>query len=142
MFLDAQMQQVNATMIKQGDVIQTLSTDSMGIVSSVVKFVLKIDGQFDFVSVHLVNVNTNSTTILTVTEEHGVIILGGNDNSQLQTVKAKSVVPGQKMKGTGFGDIWMVEEVEQLKLPSRYVIQTEAGTALASEVLTTTSCLH
>ena len=122
MFLDAQMQQVNATTIKEGDVIQTLSKGNMNIVPSVVKFVLKIDGQFDFVSVHLVNVNTNSTTILTVTEEHGVIILGGNDNSQLQTVNAKSVVPGQKMIGTGLGDVWMVQEVEQLKLPSRYVI--------------------
>lgn len=136
------MRQVNATMIKQGDVIQTLSKSTQDMVPSVVKFAMKIDGQFDFVSIHLTNTNTNSTTTLTVTEEHGLMILHGNGNSHLQTVKAKSVIPGQKMIGFGTGNVWMVQEVEQLKLPSHYTIQTEAGTALASQILTTTSCVH
>lgn len=146
-FLDASYHVVEAPAIKTGDMIHTLSENG-SIVDTKVKLAIKQEGAFDFVNIRLRNIGTNITTDLTVTDDHEVMILGGGegaDAGKSQNTPAKQVIPGNKMTGIGIGkhnSVWKVERVVYMKMASKYVIQTEAGTALASQILTTTSCAH
>jgi len=135
-FLNESFQEVNAASIKKGDVIYSLSEGRK--IPTTVTNALKIEGGFDFVSIRLINTETNLTTTLTVTEEHGLIVF---NNNQSHTIQAKNIVSGNEMIGFDQRK-WKIQEIKQLKLPTEYIIQTETGTALASGILTTTSCLH
>ena len=138
---------IKAPKIKAGDVIHTLSENG-SVVETKVNVAIKQEGAFDFVNIRLRNIANNLTTDLTVTDDHLVMILGGGEGAnrgKSHKIPAKQVIPGDKMTGIGIGKhntIWKVERVVYMKMASKYVIQTEAGTAFASQILTTTSCVH
>jgi len=133
-FLDVSLREVNAALIKKGDIVYTLTEGRM--IQTTVNLTMKIEGEFDFVKIHLNNLELNRTTSLMVTGEHGVIVF---EKDQQKTIQAKNVSLGNEMIGFEHRK-WRVQEIEKLMLMTRHVIQTETGTVLASGILATTSC--
>jgi len=135
-FLAPSFHQVTAAEITKGDVLMTLIDGEL--IQTPVINTITFNGPFDFVKIDLLNTYTNSTTTLTVTEEHGLLVF---DNGEQKPIQAKHVVIGHEMVGVNHTK-WKTQSIEKMKLPSMYSIQTATGTVVASGILTTTSCLH
>ena len=135
-----------ASEIKAGDLLYTLANTTEGKtewlltpVSTAVK--VEADGpeHFAFVTIHLTHPgNHSAATTLSVTENHAVLVDGGES---LREIPAAEVRVGHKMIGAE-GESWEVQRIEKVQLPAKYIIQTGTATALASGVLTPTSCFQ
>jgi hypothetical protein len=129
---------IPVSLLVQGDQILTLDeagrdvyTRVLDVVSSSASSPALNSSFFDFVHVEL-----EDGRYLEVTAEHGLVVDG-------RLVHARSLKVGASLmtfSGRGSAGISRVKAVTARKKPAKVTVSTEAGTALANGVLTSTQC--
>ena len=92
---------------------------------------VKSEGLFDFTQIIL-----ESNKELTITNEHGIIILDDKLNKKI--IRADNLKEGQKLitlKGTE-----VIKKINNLKLKDKYILETSDGTVIANNIYVSTIC--
>ena len=92
---------------------------------------VKSEGLFDFTQIIL-----ESKKVLTVTNEHGIIVLDDKLNKKI--IRADNLKDGQKLitlKGTE-----VIKKINNLKLKDKYILETSDGTVIANNIYVSTIC--
>ena len=92
---------------------------------------VKSEGLFDFTQIIL-----ESKKVLTVTNEHGIIVLDDKLNKKI--IRADNLKEGQKLitlKGTE-----VIKKINNLKLKDKYILETSNGTVIANNIYVSTIC--
>ena len=92
---------------------------------------VKSEGLFDFTQIIL-----ESKKVLTVTNEHGIIVLDDKLNKKI--IRADNLKEGQKLitlKGTE-----VIKKINNLKLKDKYILETSDGTVIANNIYVSTIC--
>ena len=99
-------------------------------ITKVVKNV-KNEGIFDYKQIIL-----ESGKELTITDEHGVIIL--DDNSNKRVIRASNLKEGQKV--ITLNGIEIIKKINDLKIKDKYILETMDGTVIANNIYVSTIC--
>lgn len=136
-FLNDRNETLLVSKLKVGDHIMTMTQGALS--STQIVNISAIEGIFEFLNFHLVN-SFDSTQInsLTVTDDHEVIVVAGSSENH---IPAKLARTGQYMMGID-KKLWKVVTINRIEMPGMYILDTTAKTALSSELLTGTSCMH
>ena len=92
---------------------------------------LKSEGIFNYTQIIL-----ESGKELTITNEHGVIVLDEETNKKV--IKAANLREGQKLitlKGPE-----MIKNINNLQIKDKYILETEDGTVIANNIYVSTIC--
>ena len=92
---------------------------------------LKSEGIFNYTQIIL-----ESGKELTITNEHGVIVLDKETNKKV--IKAANLREGQKLitlKGPE-----MIKNINNLQIKDKYILETEDGTVIANNIYVSTIC--
>jgi intein/homing endonuclease len=92
---------------------------------------VKSEGIFNYTQIIL-----ESGKELTITNEHGVIVLDEETNKKV--IKAANLREGQKLitlKGPE-----MIKNINNLQIKDKYILETEDGTVIANNIYVSTIC--
>jgi len=92
---------------------------------------VKNEGIFDYTQIIL-----ESGKELTITNEHGVIVLDEESNKRIMI--ANNLKEGQKLitiEGTE-----VIKKINKLKIKDKYILETEDGTVIANNIYVSTIC--
>ena len=92
---------------------------------------VKSEGIFNYTQIIL-----ESGKELTITNEHGVIVL--DEKSNKRVIKAANLREGQKLitlKGPE-----MIKNINNLQIKDKYILETEDGTVIANNIYVSTIC--
>ena len=92
---------------------------------------VKSEGIFNYIQVIL-----ESGKKLTITNEHGVIVL--DDESNKRVIKANNLREGQKLITLEGPE--MIKNINNLKIKDKYILETEDGTVIANNIYVSTIC--
>ena len=124
---NGQTEEVYIGDIKRNDIV--LSND-LNKYTKVVKNV-KSEGIFNYTQIIL-----ESGKALTVTNEHGVIILDNKSNKKI--IKASSLKEGQMLITLQGPKI--IKDVKHLSIKNKYILETQDGTVIANNIYVSTIC--
>ena len=92
---------------------------------------VKSEGVFDYIQIIL-----ESGKELTVTNEHGVIVL--DDKSNKRVIKANNLREGQKLITLEGPEV--IKSINHLKIKDKYILETLDGTVIANNIYVSTIC--
>ena len=92
---------------------------------------VKSEGIFDYTQITL-----ESGKEVTITNEHGVIILDHESNKRV--IKANNLKEGQKLITLEGPEI--IKNINYLKIEDKYILETIDGTVMANNVYVSTIC--
>ena len=118
-----------------GDMVATLHDGSFAW-TKVVRNIKKT-GDFDFVQITASNEVTGNHKRLSVTPTHGMVLLGNDNQSALDT--ANHVIIGDKIIAAN-GDVLSVTDIKHDVMHERYTLETVEGTVIASGIFVSTLC--
>ena len=124
---NGQIKDANIYELKKNDIVLANNLNKF---TKVVRNV-KSEGTFNYTQITL-----ESGKTLTVTNEHGVIIMDHESNQKI--MKASDLKEGQMlitMKGTE-----IIKNVKYLSIKDKYILETEDGTVIANGVYVSTIC--
>ena len=124
---DGQIKEVSIYELKENDLV--LANNEFKL-TKVVRNV-KSEGIFNYTQVIL-----ESGKTLTITNEHGVIIL--DDESNKRVVKANNLREGQKLITLEGPEV--IKNINNLKIKDKYILETEDGTVIANKIYVSTIC--
>ena len=124
---DGQIKEVSIYELQKNDLVLANNGNKL---TRVVRNV-KSEGIFDYIQVIL-----ESDKELTITNEHGIIIL--DDDSNTRIIKANNLKKGQKLITLDGPEI--IKNIKSLKLENKYILETEDGTVIANNIYVSTIC--
>ena len=92
---------------------------------------VKSEGLFDYTQIIL-----ESGKQLTITNEHGVIVLDGETNKKM--MMANNLREGQKL--ITLEGVEVIKNVKSLEKKDKYILETEDGTVIANNIYVSTIC--
>lgn len=124
---DGQIKQVPIYDLKENDlVISNVENELTKVVRNV-----KSEGIYDYTKIL-----TKSGKELTITNEHGIIIL--DDESNKRIIKAINLREGQKLLTMNGPEI--IENISYTKIKDKYILETENGLVIANNIYVSTIC--
>jgi len=124
---DGQIKEVSIYELQKNDLVLANNGNKL---TRVVRNV-KSEGIFDYIQVIL-----ESGKELTITNEHGIIVL--DDDSNTRIIKANNLKKGQKLITLDGPEI--IKNIKSLKLENKYILETEDGTVIANNIYVSTIC--
>ena len=124
---DGKIKYVSIYQLKKNDLVLANNKNKL---TKVVRNV-KSEGIFDYTQITL-----ESGKELTITNEHGVIILDHESNKRV--IKANNLREGQKLITLEGPE--MIKNINYLKLEDKYILETIDGTVMANNVYVSTIC--
>lgn len=124
---DGQIKDVSIYELKENDLVLANNENKL---TKVVRNV-KSEGIFNYIQVIL-----ESGKKLTITNEHGVIVL--DDESNKRVIKANNLREGQKLITLEGPE--MIKNINNLKIKDKYILETEDGTVIANNIYVSTIC--
>ena len=124
---DGQIKDVSIYQLKKNDLVLANNKNKL---TKVVRNV-KSEGIFDYTQITL-----ESGKELTITNEHGVIILDHESNKRV--IKANNLKEGQKLITLEGPEI--IKNINYLKIEDKYILETIDGTVMANNVYVSTIC--
>jgi intein/homing endonuclease len=124
---DGQIKNVSIYELKTNDLVLANNQNKL---TKVVRNV-KSEGIFDYTQIKL-----ESGKELTITNEHGVIVLDHESNKRV--IKANNLKKGQKLITLDGPEI--IKNIKSLKLENKYILETEDGTVIANNIYVSTIC--
>ena len=124
---DGQIKDVSIYQLKKNDLVLANNKNKL---TKVVRNV-KSEGIFDYTQITL-----ESGKELTITNEHGVIILDHESNKRV--IKANNLREGQKLITLEGPEI--IKNINYLKIEDKYILETIDGTVMANNVYVSTIC--
>jgi intein/homing endonuclease len=124
---DGQIKNVSIYELKTNDLVLANNQNKL---TKVVRNV-KSEGIFDYTQIKL-----ESGKELTITNEHGVIVLDHESNKRV--IKANNLREGQKL--ITLEGPKMIKKINYLKIKDKYILETEDGTVMANNVYVSTIC--
>ena len=124
---DGQIKDVSIYQLKKNDLVLANNKNKL---TKVVRNV-KSEGIFDYTQIIL-----ESGKELTITNEHGVIILDHESNKRV--IKANNLREGQKLITLEGPE--MIKNINYLKIEDKYILETTDGTVMANNVYVSTIC--
>ena len=124
---DGQIKDVSIYELKKNDLVLANNGNKL---TKVVRNV-KSEGIFNYTQIIL-----ESGKELTITNEHGVIVLDEETNKKV--IKAANLREGQKLitlKGPE-----MIKNINNLQIKDKYILETEDGTVIANNIYVSTIC--
>ena len=124
---DGQIKDVSIYELKKNDLVLANNGNKL---TKVVRN-LKSEGIFNYTQIIL-----ESGKELTITNEHGVIVLDEETNKKV--IKAANLREGQKLitlKGPE-----MIKNINNLQIKDKYILETEDGTVIANNIYVSTIC--
>ena len=124
---DGQIKDVSIYELKKNDLVLANNGNKL---TKVVRNV-KNEGIFNYTQIIL-----ESGKELTITNEHGVIVLDEETNKKV--IKAANLREGQKLitlKGPE-----MIKNINNLQIKDKYILETEDGTVIANNIYVSTIC--
>ena len=124
---DGQIKDVSIYELKKNDLVLANNGNKL---TKVVRNV-KSEGIFNYTQIIL-----ESGKKLTITNEHGVIVLDEETNKKV--IKAANLREGQKLitlKGPE-----MIKNINNLQIKDKYILETEDGTVIANNIYVSTIC--
>ena len=124
---DGQIKDVSIYELKKNDLVLANNGNKL---TKVVRN-LKSEGIFNYTQIIL-----ESGKELTITNEHGVIVLDEEINKKV--IKAANLREGQKLitlKGPE-----MIKNINNLQIKEKYILETEDGTVIANNIYVSTIC--
>ena len=124
---DGQIKDVSIYELKKNDLVLANNGNKL---TKVVRN-LKSEGIFNYTQIIL-----ESGKELTITNEHGVIVLDEEINKKV--IKAANLREGQKLitlKGPE-----MIKNINNLQIKDKYILETEDGTVIANNIYVSTIC--
>ena len=124
---DGQIKDVSIYELKKNDLVLANNGNKL---TKVVRNV-KSEGIFNYTQIIL-----ESGKKLTITNEHGVIVLDKETNKKV--IKAANLREGQKLitlKGPE-----MIKNINNLQIKDKYILETEDGTVIANNIYVSTIC--
>ena len=124
---DGQIKDVSIYELKKNDLVLANNGNKL---TKVVRN-LKSEGIFNYTQIIL-----ESGKELTITNEHGVIVLDEEINKKV--IKAGNLREGQKLitlKGPE-----MIKNINNLQIKDKYILETEDGTVIANNIYVSTIC--
>ena len=92
---------------------------------------VKSKGIFDYTQIIL-----ESGKQLTITNEHGVIVLDEESNKRIMI--ANNLKEGQKLITLEGPEV--IKKINSLKIKDKYILETEDGTVIANDIYVSTIC--
>ena len=92
---------------------------------------MKSEGIFNYTQIIL-----ESGKELTITNEHGVIVL--DEKSNKRVIKAANLREGQNLITLDGPE--MVKKINNLQIKDKYILETEDGTVIANNIYVSTIC--
>ena len=124
---EGQIKDVSIYQLKKNDLVLANNKNKL---TKVVRNV-KSEGIFDYTQITL-----ESGKELTVTNEHGVIILDHESNKRV--IKANNLKEGQKLITLEGPET--IKNINYLKIEDKYILETIDGTVMANNVYVSTIC--
>ena len=124
---DGQIKDVSIYELKKNDLVLANNGNKL---TKVVRNV-KSEGIFNYTQIIL-----ESGKELTITNEHGVIVLDHESNKRV--IKANNLREGQKL--ITLEGPKMIKKINYLKIKDKYILETEDGTVMANNVYVSTIC--
>ena len=124
---DGKIKYVSIYQLKKNDLVLANNKNKL---TKVVRNV-KSEGIFDYTQITL-----ESGKELTITNEHGVIILDHESNKRV--IKANNLREGQKLITLEGPEI--IKNINYLKIEDKYILETIDGTVMANNVYVSTIC--
>ena len=124
---EGQIKDVSIYQLKKNDLVLANNKNKL---TKVVRNV-KSEGIFDYTQITL-----ESGKELTITNEHGVIILDHESNKRV--IKANNLREGQKLITLEGPE--MIKNINYLKIEDKYILETIDGTVMANNVYVSTIC--
>ena len=124
---DGKIKYVSIYQLKKNDLVLANNKNKL---TKVVRNV-KSEGIFDYTQITL-----ESGKELTITNEHGVIILDHESNKRV--IKANNLREGQKLITLEGPE--MIKNINYLKIEDKYILETIDGTVMANNVYVSTIC--
>jgi hypothetical protein len=124
---DGQIKEVSIYELKVNDLVLANNENKL---TKVVRNI-KNEGIFNYTQIIL-----ESGKELTITNEHGVIVLDEESNKRIMI--ANNLKEGQKlitMEGTE-----VIKKINKLKIKDKYILETEDGTVIANNIYVSTIC--
>ena len=92
---------------------------------------VKSEGIFDYTQIIL-----ESGKQLTITNEHGIIVLDGESNKRI--MMANNLKEGQKL--ITLEGVEVIKKIKSLEIKDKYILETEDGTVIANNIYVSTIC--
>ena len=124
---DGQIKKVSIYELKVNDLVLANNENKF---TRVVRNV-KSEGVFDYTQIIL-----ESGKQLTITNEHGVIVLDGESNKRI--MMANNLREGQKL--ITLEGVEVIKKVKNLEIKDKYILETEDGTVIANNIYVSTIC--
>ena len=124
---DGQIKKVSIEELKVNDLVLSNNGNQF---TRVVRNV-KDKGIFDYTQIIL-----ESGKQLTITNEHGVIVLDEESNKRI--MRANNLREGQKLITLEGPEI--IKKINSLKIKDKYILETEDGTVIANDIYVSTIC--
>lgn len=124
---NGQLEEVSIHELKKNDLI--LSNDENKLTTVIRN--TKIEGIFNYVQLIL-----DSGKELTITDEHGVIVVDNESNKKI--VKANNLKVGQKL--ITLDGPQEIKTINNLKVKDKYILETKEGTVVANNIYVSTIC--
>jgi intein/homing endonuclease len=124
---DGQIKDVSIYELKKNDLVLANNGNKL---TKVVRNV-KSEGIFNYTQIIL-----ESGKELTITNEHGVIVL--DEKSNKRVIKAANLREGQNLITLDGPE--MVKKINNLQIKDKYILETEDGTVIANNIYVSTIC--
>ena len=126
-FENGELKDISIYDLKENDIVLSNNEHKF---TKVVRNV-KSEGVFDYIQIIL-----ESGKELTVTNEHGVIVL--DDKSNKRVIKANNLREGQKLITLEGPEV--IKSINHLKIKDKYILETLDGTVIANNIYVSTIC--
>ena len=124
---DGQIKDVSIYELKENDLVLANNENKL---TKVVRNV-KSEGIFNYIQIIL-----ESGKELTITNEHGVIVLDNESNKRV--TKANNLREGQKLITLEGPEA--IKKINNFKIKDKYILETEDGTVIANNIYVSTIC--
>ena len=125
--MNGQIKNVSIYELKENDIVLANNENKL---TKVVRNI-KSEGIFDYTKIIL-----KSGKELSVTNEHGIIVLDEESNKRI--IKAKNLKEGQKL--ITLDGVEIIKNISNLRIKDKYILETENGTVIANNIYVSTIC--
>ena len=125
--VNGQIKNVSIYELKENDIVLANNENKL---TKVVRNI-KSEGIFDYTKIIL-----KSGKELSVTNEHGIIVLDEESNKRI--IKAKNLKEGQKL--ITLDGVEIIKNISNLRIKDKYILETENGTVIANNIYVSTIC--
>ena len=125
--MNGQIKNVSIYELKENDIVLANNENKL---TKVVRNI-KSEGIFDYTKIIL-----KSGKELSVTNEHGIIVLDEESNKRI--IKAKNLKEGQKL--ITLDGVEIIKNISNVRIKDKYILETENGTVIANNIYVSTIC--